>query len=124
VPNLSALTPLHGRRLLVVEDDYLIADELRDELTGAGAEVIGPVPTVARALQIMGSHATLDGAILDINLGGEKVFPLVDVLRQRGIPCVFMTGYDRQAIPAVYANVPLCKKPAGAREAAEALGLR
>jgi CheY-like chemotaxis protein len=122
MPDLSASTSLRGCRLLVVEDDYMIADDLRGELIGAGAEVIGPVPTVAQALRMIETTA-LKGAILDVNLGGEKVFPLVDALQQRGIPCVFMTGYDRQAIPAAYADVPLCEKPAGAREAAGALGL-
>ena len=110
-------------RLLVVEDDYLIADELRNELIDAGAEVIGPVPTVAKALQIIGSETALDGAVLDVNLGGEKVFPLVDVLRKRGIPCVFVSGYERQAIPAAYADIPLCEKPAGAHEIARAMSL-
>jgi CheY-like chemotaxis protein len=123
MPDLSASTSLRGCRLLVVEDDYMIADDLRGELIGAGAEVIGPVPTVAQALRMIESTATLEGAILDVNLGGEKVFPLVDALQQRGIPWVFMTGYDRQGIPAAYADVPLCEKPAGAREAAGALGL-
>lgn len=116
--------PLFGRHLLVVEDDYLIADVLREELTEAGAEVLGPVPTVAQALRIIGSESTLDGAVLDVNLGGEKVFPVVDVLRKRHMPCVFVSGYDRKAIPAAYADIPLCAKPAGAREIAQAISRR
>jgi CheY-like chemotaxis protein len=122
MPDLSASTSLHGRRLLVVEDDFLIAEELQDELIEAGVDVIGPVPTVAEALQLISANAALDGAILDVNLGGEKVFPVVDALRQRGIPCVFVTGYDRRSIPATYADVPLCEKPTRARQAAGALG--
>ena len=114
---------LRGCRLLVVEDDYLIADELQSELIGAGAEVIGPVSSVAKALQVIGADAALDGAVLDVNLGGEMVFPLVDVLRERGIPAMFMTGYDERAIPAAYADVPLCTKPAGARQVVRALRL-
>jgi hypothetical protein len=89
--DLSASTSLRGRCLLVVEAGYLIADELRDELIGAGAKVIGPVPTLTKALQMIGANAALGGAVLDVNLGGEKVFPFVDVLRQRGIPSVLMS---------------------------------
>lgn len=120
----SGSASLRGRRLLVVEDDYLIADELRNELVEAGAEVIGPAATMAKALQMIGADAALDGAILDVNLGGEKVFPLVDVLRERGIPAVFLTGYDRSGIPAAYADVPLCEKPAGVLKVAQALRVR
>ena len=120
----SASTLLSGRRLLVVEDDFLIADDLRDELTGAGAEVLGPVPTVSRALEIIGSEPSLDGAVLDVNLGGEKVFPLVDILRKRDVPCVFVTGYDRRAIPVAYSDIPICEKPAGAQEVARAIPLK
>jgi DNA-binding LytR/AlgR family response regulator len=108
---------------LLVEDDYLIADDLQNELTKAGAEVIGPVATLAKALQILGAGTALDGAVLDVNLGGEKVFPLVDALRQRGIPSVFVTGHDERAIPAAYADVPHCEKPAGACKVAQALRL-
>jgi DNA-binding response OmpR family regulator len=115
---------LRGRRLLVVEDDYLIADELRDQLIALGADVIGPVPTLARAHQMIGAETAVDGAILDVNLGGEKVFPIADLLRERGIPFVFVTGYDKSAIPPAYVNIPLCEKPFVALELARALHLR
>ena len=85
--------------------------------------MLGPAPTVAKALRIIESESALDGAVLDVNLGGEKVFPVVDILRSRGIPCMFVTGYDRRAIPAAYADIPLCEKPAGAPEVAQTLAL-
>lgn len=118
---------LQGRRLLLVEDEYLIADELRQALTGAGAEVLGPVPTVAEALALLATalagEGRLDGAVLDLNLGGEMAFPVADALQRHGIPLVFTTGYDRDVIPPAYAHLPCCEKPAGARRVAGALGL-
>jgi DNA-binding response OmpR family regulator len=123
MPDQSKSASLNGRRLLVVEDEFLIAGELCAQLTDAGAEVVGPVPTLAKALQMVGDDTALDAAVLDVNLGGQKVFPLVDVLLRRGVPCVFVTGYDRCAIPDAYADVPICEKPAGASEIAQALPL-
>ena len=113
---------LAGLRLLVVEDDYMIADELRQELSRAGAVVVGPVATAAEALALVAAGG-LDGAVLDVNLAGERGFAVADALRARGVPFVFATGYDRSVIPAAYADVPYCEKPAGARKVARALRL-
>jgi ActR/RegA family two-component response regulator len=107
-------------RLLVVEDDYMIADELRQELSRAGAVVVGPVSTAAEALALVACQV-LNGAVLDVNLAGERAFAVADALRARGVPFVFATGYDHAAIPAAYADVPYCEKPAGARKVARAL---
>lgn len=69
---LDAARPdLTGRRVLVVEDDYTIADVLCRHLEGAGADVLGPVPDVAGALELLAAEDALDGAVLDVNLGGE-----------------------------------------------------
>ena len=103
---------LHGSRLLVAEDDYLIAEQLAQELRAEGAEVLGPASTLAEALRLAGSEPRPNGAILDVNLDGEMVFPLVDLLRGRGVPVVFVTGYDAAAIPRDYAIIPRCMKPA------------
>jgi len=102
---------LRGCRVLVVEDEYLLADELQRELQQAGAVVIGPVGRLAAALQLARSEAVIDLALLDVNLGGETVFPAADHLAARGIPIVFTTGYDASSIPAGYANVATCEKP-------------
>lgn len=99
-----------GRRVLLVEDDYFIADELAQWLRNAGAEVIGPVGTLSEALHLLDSHP-LDGAILDINLRGELAYPLADALISRGTPLVFSTGYDESAIPERYCDVTRCEKP-------------
>lgn len=102
---------LRDRRILVVEDDYMLAQELRGELEGAGVEVLGPVPSVANALELLGREALPDAAILDVNLKGEMVFPVAQALRQQGVPFVFATGYDAGSLPQAYAEVPCCEKP-------------
>jgi CheY-like chemotaxis protein len=103
---------LRGRRLLVVEDEYLIAAALERALEDHGAEVVGPAGSVEGALRLVEAEGDrLDGAVLDINLRGERVYPVADVLAARGVPFVFLTGYDAQVIPDTYAGVPRSEKP-------------
>ena len=103
---------LRGRRLLVVEDEYLIAAALERALEDCGAEVVGPAGSVEGALRLVEAEGDrLDGAVLDINLRGERVYPVADVLAARGVPFVFLTGYDAQVIPDTYAGVPRSEKP-------------
>ena len=108
----EALPParLQGRRILVVEDDFITAEDLRRELEHLGAEVLGPVPDVAGALGLVAGDPAPDGALLDINLGGVASYPVADALRARDVPFVFVTGYDSGAIPASYADVPRVEK--------------
>ncbi|WP_207103034.1 response regulator [Paracoccus shandongensis] len=103
--------PFQGRRVLVVEDEYIIAEDLREELEREGALVLGPVASVAAALDLLQGGPRPDTAILDINLRGERVFPVADRLRAMGVPFVFATGYDAEAIPRDYADVPRIEKP-------------
>lgn len=101
-----------GRRLLVVEDEYMIAVELAHALEEMGAEVIGPAGSVEDALDLLGDDdGRLDAAVLDVNLRDERVYPVADALRARGVPFVFATGYDAGAIPPAYAATPRCEKP-------------
>jgi CheY-like chemotaxis protein len=103
---------LKGRCLLVVEDEYLIAADLRDSLESLGVEVIGPAASVQEALSLVESNSDrLDGAVLDINLRNERVYPVADVLTERGVPFVFTTGYDAVALPNFYTYAPRCEKP-------------
>jgi CheY-like chemotaxis protein len=103
---------LKGRRLLVVEDEYLVAADLTASLESLGAEVIGPAASVEEALSLLDTNGgRLDGAVLDINLQNERVYPVADVLTARGIPFVFTTGYDAAAVPTAYAWAPRCEKP-------------
>jgi CheY-like chemotaxis protein len=101
----------------VVEDEYLLAEDLREELERQGAEVMGPVPSVAEALELLRSGPAPYVAILDINLGGEMAYPVADALRARDIPFIFATGYEAQAIPKAYADVPRAEKPVEVRQA-------
>lgn len=111
---------LRGRRVLVAEDEYFIADEIMEALERLGAEVVGPVSRVSEALAVA-EQTDLDGAILDVNLAGEMIWPVVEALTCRGVPIVLATGYDAGGIPPAHAHLPRCEKPAEARAIAAAL---
>lgn len=106
----DVLASLKGRRLLVVEDDFFIVEELLRQLEQAGLEVVGPEGNLGKAMVLLGSTQHLDGAILDINLQGEMVFPLADALVSRSIPFVFLTGYEPAIIPPRLSHIKLCDK--------------
>ena len=108
-------------QVLVVEDDYITAEDMKAELETTGAVVLGPVPDMAGALDLLASAPPPDVAILDVNLGGEMVFPLADRLSEQRIPIVFSTGYECSAIPEPYARHPCLEKPLDMRQVARAL---
>ncbi|MFO1131973.1 MAG: response regulator [Hyphomicrobiales bacterium] len=83
---------LKGKRILVVEDEALIAVMVEDMLTEMGSVVVGPAATIAQALALAQSEA-IDGAVLDVNVRGERIDPVADVLAARSIPILFATGY-------------------------------
>ncbi|TMJ50419.1 MAG: response regulator [Alphaproteobacteria bacterium] len=98
---------LQGVKVLVVEDEYLVATLMEDMLASAGCIVAGPIPRLALALDAASKEAC-DVAVLDVNLAGERVYPVADILAQRNVPFVFVTGYG--VLPGEYANRPrLCK---------------
>jgi CheY-like chemotaxis protein len=101
---------LTGCRILVVEDEYCIADDLAATLRKVGAEIIGPLATVGDATKSV-EQEQIDAALLDINLQGEMVFPVADMLVARGVPFAFATGYDEDVIPLRFAGVPRVLKP-------------
>ncbi|GGE53742.1 hypothetical protein GCM10007276_33500 [Agaricicola taiwanensis] len=111
---------LRRSRVLVVEDEYILACELQQHLEGAGAEVVGPAATVDAALSLLAVHA-VDRAIVDIRLGRDMAYPVADELRARGIPFVFFTGYEPEAIPSAYADVFRGDKPLNFNELTRAL---
>jgi CheY-like chemotaxis protein len=112
---------LSGRRVLVVEDEYFIADDLARALARLGADVVGPVPTRAEAESLLASAERIDLAVLDINLKGETVFPLADLLIERSVPFLFATGYGEATIPDRYRQVPRWEKPFPPEALAQAL---
>jgi CheY-like chemotaxis protein len=83
-----------GLRILVVEDEPMIATSLDDLLTDFGYRVVGPAYNLDQGMQLIKSEA-IDGAVLDVNLGGERVFSLADTLAERSIPFVYVTGYGK-----------------------------
>ena len=113
---------LRGCRVLVAEDDYMLADELRTELGEADAVVIGPAATIEDALNLIRSEPEIDGAVLDVNLRGEMIFPVADVLLQRGVPFLFTTGYDASVIPTRFECVVRCDKPINIQKIIQAIG--
>lgn len=102
---------LPGRKVLLVEDDYFIADEMRRTLARSGVEVLGPVASVARALTLIEANAEIDAAVLDVNLRDVMVFPVADALAKRGVPFIFATGYEGTVIPPRYGHIQRCEKP-------------
>lgn len=114
------VTP-RNRRVLVVEDDWFSADDLMVEFQRGGIEVVGPVSRVQDALRLLAAAGPLDGAVLDINLGGDMVYPVAEALRARGVAFVFATGYDAGVIPTAYAGVVRCQKPINPAKVRQAL---
>ena len=110
-----------GRHVLVVEDDFFIADDLVASLEAVGATIVGPVASVRDAMDLIGRGERLDGAVLDINLQGEMAFPVADALKARAISFVFATGYDPSIVPARFAGVVTCEKPFDADKVARAM---
>ena len=98
---------LEGVRVLLVEDEYLVASLIEEILETAGCIVTGPIPRLAEAVDAA-DRERCDAAVLDVNLAGERIYPVADILSRRNIPFVFVTGYG--VLPGEYANRPrLCK---------------
>jgi DNA-binding response OmpR family regulator len=105
-----AVSSMGGRRVLVVEDEVLLALSLEDDLHEAGFSMIGPYTTLANALQAA-RHESFDLALLDVNLHGQAVFPLADELIERNVPVVFLTGYGAADLPERFRALPRLQKP-------------
>jgi DNA-binding response OmpR family regulator len=103
--------PYAGRRVLIVEDEYFLADDLRQILAELGMEILGPVPTLRDGLRLIETATHIDCAVLDVNLRGESVFAISAALRDRNIPFLFVTGYGGAQIPVEYRNAPRLEKP-------------
>jgi CheY-like chemotaxis protein len=101
---------LQGKSVLVVEDEFMLADELQGVIRRLGGEVIGPVSSVPAALGLLESRAP-DIALLDVNLRGERVYSVAAALEKGKIPFVFTTGYDVGLIDERFRDVPHLSKP-------------
>jgi DNA-binding response OmpR family regulator len=112
---------LDGCRILLAEDEHMIAKSLARMLQFWGATIVGPAPTLAKALAFAESRDRIDAAIIDINLRGEMAFPLADALLARGTLLIFTTGYEPVALPEGYRRIPVLEKPYHPRELASLL---
>lgn len=98
-------------RLLVVEDEFFIAQEIADALRAAGYVVVGPAATVPAALALIGDGTTCDAAVLDASLRDVSSQPVADALTERGIPFAVVTGFSPGQLPPRLAAVPVLTKP-------------
>src|SRR5450759_4812834 len=103
-------SPFSGRRVLVVEDEVLVAWLLEDMLADIGCAVVGPATSVNQALAMIDAEA-IDVAVLDVNLNGQLSYPIADALAARGVPFVFSTGYDKDRMLDGYKTFPVLQKP-------------
>lgn len=101
---------LAGRRILVVEDEMLVMMNVEMMLEDLGCSAIYAAASVAQALVLL-AEKNIEAAMLDVNLGGEKSYPIADILKQRGIPFAFSTGYTDHGDRTDFANWPVLKKP-------------
>ena len=101
---------LAGLRVLVVEDEMMVSMLIEDMLTDLGCTVVGPASRLDEAIELAKTH-DLDCAVLDVNLGGQPIFPLADLLRERGRPFAFATGYGDAGLRDIDKGTPVLQKP-------------
>lgn len=107
---MNEARPLEGLRVLIVEDQYYIASEMRSLVGRLGGAVVGPAKDVEAAFKLIETEAP-DFAILDVNLGGGRVYPVAEALQEMDKPFVFATGYEAWAVDPCFAATPLVEKP-------------
>jgi CheY-like chemotaxis protein len=121
-PSENVVGAALGLRILLVEDEIMVALLLEDMLSELGHAVIGPVSRIDKAVE-MAQEETLDLAILDVNLDGKEVYPVAEALDARGIPFVFSTGYGNGGLHAAYRDRPTLSKPFLRRDLLQALAV-
>ena len=102
--------PADPLRILVAEDEFLVALLLEDDLRREGFEVLGPFARLGQALEAARREA-FDLALLDVNMNGEMVYPLADELLARGLPFLFLSGYEATSLPERFRAAPRLAKP-------------
>ncbi len=107
--------PFAGLKILLVEDEYVIASDLKQILMALGADVLGPAGTIPAAEKLLAANPQPNAAILDINVRGALVYPFAENLITRGVPFAFVTGYSSDSVPSEYSAAPHCEKPVTAR---------
>ena len=112
---------LAGLRVLVVEDEMMVSMLIEDMLTDLGCTVVGPAARLDEAIELA-TTSEIDCAVLDVNLGGQPIFPLADLLRERGRPFAFATGYGDAGVRDVDKGTPVLQKPFREGDLARVLG--
>jgi two-component sensor histidine kinase/DNA-binding response OmpR family regulator len=120
-PVRPSVRSVAARRVMIVEDEALVALVLADQLTYMGVSVIGPCGSVAAAKAVVAEN-DLDAAILDVNLGGEMVYPVAELLLAKGIPFIFVTGYGQESIDKRFSFAPVLEKPVEQATLSDVLG--
>ena len=118
---MSALTDLAGLRVLVVEDEMMVSMLIEDMLSDLGCVVIGPAARLDEAIALAES-TPIDCAVLDVNLGGQPIFPVADILGAKGAPFAFATGYGDAGLRDVDRGSPVLQKPFRESDLARILG--
>ena len=114
---------LTGLNVFLVEDESLVAMQLEDMLEDLGCICVGLAMKLSRALEMLETIAVIDVAILDVNLGGDKVYPVAERLRQRNVPIVFATGYGRVGVAEEWQGCEVVQKPYTTVELANAVNI-
>ena len=102
---------LAGKRILVVEDESLVAMLIETILEDLGCTPVGPAASVDEGLALARGNAVIDAALLDVNVAGRQVFPVAEALAARGVPFVFSTGYGEAGLPEHWRGHPTIQKP-------------
>ena len=107
---VSVVKSANGPRVLVVEDEALVAMMIQECLAEFGYQVVGPISTTTEAAA-KAKDGQFEAAVLDINLGDDAVYPIADMLVARGVPFVFVTGYEADSVDGRFRDVPILQKP-------------
>ena len=114
---------LKGLKVFVVEDESLVAMQLEDMLSDFGCDIVGLAMRVRRAIEMLADARAIDVAILDVNIGGDKVYPVAELFRDRKVPIVFATGYGRAGVEDAWQHCEILQKPYTAADVAAKIGL-
>ncbi|MGZ3377933.1 MAG: response regulator [Phenylobacterium sp.] len=115
------MAALAGLRVLVVEDEMMVSMLIEDMLADMSCKVVGPASRLDEAIELA-KGGGIDCAVLDVNLGGQPIFPLADILRERGCPFAFATGYGDAGLRDVDRGTPVLQKPFREGDLARVLG--
>jgi DNA-binding response OmpR family regulator len=102
---------LQGARVLLLEDETLVSMMVEDMLADLGCEIVGPFARLDLAMSFVADNPAVDPALLDVNLGGVRSFPMAEALADKGVPFVFTTGYDESGMPDEWRDRPSLRKP-------------